>query len=141
MKTKTTCPDCGTAVGQPHVSECDMERCSSCGWQRILCDCKDHDPRTSAWNGEWPEFVLNDDQIARQDHVDNAIHALLEELAGKEMAWDISLAGAVRDVISQEFHDRGIMTEMEFYPYMEEPSSTVAPPTSAGKHLGRGEGF
>lgn len=62
---------------------------------------------------------LNDDQIPRQDAVDNAIHAVLVELAGKEMEWDISLIGTVRDHIAEAFQDYGIMTEMEFYPYME----------------------
>ena len=54
MNTKTTCPDCGTAVGQPHVNECDIELCSVCGRQQISCDCKGHDPMVSAWTGELP---------------------------------------------------------------------------------------
>lgn len=52
MTTHTTCPDCGTAVGQSHVNGCNIERCSACGDQRITCECEGHNPSESAWTSE-----------------------------------------------------------------------------------------
>lgn len=55
MTTKDKCPDCGVAAGQQHQNECDVERCSVCGGQRITCGCEGHDPAESVWSGEWPD--------------------------------------------------------------------------------------
>lgn len=61
MKLQPKCPDCGTGIGEPHVNNCDVERCSFCGGQRITCECEGHDPKASAWSGKWPEAKSTED--------------------------------------------------------------------------------
>lgn len=54
----TDCHDCGAKPGEIHQNGCDVERCSMCGGQRLMCDgdedCNGHDPVLSYWTGEWP---------------------------------------------------------------------------------------
>lgn len=59
MNTNTTCPDCGTGLNEPHKKNCDVERCSECGGQRLQCACEGHDPAKSSWTGEWPSAGPN----------------------------------------------------------------------------------
>lgn len=54
MKPLRNCHDCGAKPGQMHSSGCDVERCSSCGGQKLSCECEDHDPSFSRWTGIWP---------------------------------------------------------------------------------------
>ena len=60
MEQMRNCPDCGVIPGQPHLSNCDVERCSVCGGQRLGCDCKGHDRRFDRWTGFWPAGIESD---------------------------------------------------------------------------------
>jgi len=67
------------------------------------------------------EKSLTDDQIERQDLVDNAIHNLLNDLApdGVVIEWDISYIHAVGDEVQEILVNKlHLMTEKEFYPYL-----------------------
>ncbi len=84
MNLKTiNCPDCGTAPGQPHTDDCDVQRCSVCGTQRITCSCAGHDPMRSVWTGEWPTTAKqsNDDLACNGDGfvITNTVYVLTEE--------------------------------------------------------------
>lgn len=63
---------------------------------------------------------LTDEQIERQDLVDNAIFSLLNEInpSKVDLDWDIELIGSVRDCIQREFMERNICSAQEFYPEM-----------------------
>lgn len=66
---------------------------------------------------------LTDAQYAQQDFVDDEIMNLLCRLGNKqegEIEWDMELISIVREAVQEVICDRlKLMTEMEFYPYME----------------------
>ncbi len=66
---------------------------------------------------------LTEEQIKRQDSVDNAIYQLIREInpADKEIEWDIEMIGEIRDVVRDWMVERLKLTdEQNFYPYLEE---------------------
>jgi hypothetical protein len=48
------CPACAAAISEPHERGCDIERCSVCGEQWLLCQCFEHNPLLEIWTGRWP---------------------------------------------------------------------------------------
>lgn len=68
---------------------------------------------------------LTRSQMNRQDDVDNAIHQLIQGLCDganpkhRTLDWDISVIAEVRETIQEHLEQFGI-TEMQFYPYLEE---------------------
>lgn len=83
MNTNNKCPDCGVGMGQPHITECDVERCSVCGSQRITCDCAGHDPARSVWTSEWPT------QMSEENYEPNVSCPYCEDetMPEQEMEW------------------------------------------------------
>jgi hypothetical protein len=69
------------------------------------------------------------EELDRQDLVDNAVQNILEELGGCEgskMGWDMEHIGEVRDAIQNVIvHCLGIMPEKEFYPYREHETDSI----------------
>jgi hypothetical protein len=51
------CHDCRAKPGEIHQDGCDVERCSVCGGQRLLCDCAGHDKSFARWTGLWPGYA------------------------------------------------------------------------------------
>lgn len=46
------CPDCGVEPNQTHLVDCDVERCTECGGQKLSCGCKTD--TFEKWSGIWP---------------------------------------------------------------------------------------
>jgi hypothetical protein len=62
---------------------------------------------------------LSEDQIKRQDFVDNEIYDLVKRLtpSKREVGWNIEMIGDIRDTIQHWLVDKyKIVDELEFYP-------------------------
>ena len=65
---------------------------------------------------------LTEEEIAKQDFVDNAIYDLINKItpSEKRIEWDIEIIGEVRDKINYWLTNRlKICSEQEFYPFIE----------------------
>jgi hypothetical protein len=54
LPVRSSCPSCGALAGVIHKTDCDVERCSTCGRQFLLCGCGGHDHFFACWTGFWP---------------------------------------------------------------------------------------
>ena len=65
---------------------------------------------------------LTEDQIKRQDLVDNLIFELIQELSPfqTEVKWDIDMIGELRMHIQTIFSEKGWGSEEDFYPSVNE---------------------
>ena len=66
---------------------------------------------------------MSDEQIGRQDFVDNAVFQLINDInpTSKKLSWNIEMIGEIRDNVRQWLVERlGICDEMSFYPYIKE---------------------
>lgn len=52
QRNHSSCPDCGASSGTKHTDGCDVARCTSCGGQRLFCNCPNGE--SSVWEGLWP---------------------------------------------------------------------------------------
>lgn len=104
------CPDCGTAPGQPHTDDCDIQRCSACGKQRITCSCEGHNPMRSVWTAS---YICNPDELNsttpkielwcngnRLDVIENV------QTTPEERSYDMDVASLVEEWAASNIHAR-----------------------------------
>lgn len=70
------------------------------------------------------ERKLTDEEIERQDFVDNRIFEVMNSFLppDKTFEWDIGAISNIRDSIGHELTRRGLISEEDFYPFLESPS-------------------
>lgn len=61
---------------------------------------------------------MTDEQLERQDFVDNAVFCLIQNTnpTNKPIDWDIEMIGNIRDTLVHELEKRLGITEFEVYP-------------------------
>ena len=61
---------------------------------------------------------MSDEQIKRQDFVDNTIFELIHRInpTGQQISWDIEMIGYIRDSIINELQNKLGISEFEIYP-------------------------
>lgn len=65
---------------------------------------------------------LTDEQLLRQDYVDNEIYRLIQDLnpTMDPIEWNIEIIGEIRDTIQDCIVERlGISSEQDFYPFIK----------------------
>jgi len=61
---------------------------------------------------------MTDEQLERQDFVDNSIFSLVKELnpTMRSISWDIEMIGNIRDALVHELEKKLGISEFEIYP-------------------------
>ena len=61
---------------------------------------------------------MSDEQIRRQDFVDNAVFELINRTnpTGQQDPWDIEMIGNIRDSLVKELQEKLGISEFEIYP-------------------------
>ena len=61
---------------------------------------------------------MSNEQIRRQDFVDNAIFELIHRInsTGRQISWDIEMIGNIRDSIISELQNKLGISEFVIYP-------------------------
>ena len=61
---------------------------------------------------------MTDEQLRRQDLVDNAVFCLIQNInpTNKPIPWDIEMIGNIRDGLVHELEKKLDITEFEIYP-------------------------
>lgn len=61
---------------------------------------------------------MNNEQIKRQDFVDNAIFELIQRInpTKHQISWDIEMIGKIRDSVISELQNELGISEFEIYP-------------------------
>lgn len=140
------CPRCHTQHPDDWTED-DPKPCTSCNWDKVTsvplpavpeCSCYNRDDvalfarnvralnlpqiaQTELLAKPEPDYgktELTDEDLERQDAVDNAVFDLLNELSPKPLEWDMSLIGPVRDRVQTVFQEHDICAPHDFYPYL-----------------------
>ena len=63
-------------------------------------------------------YELTDQQLERQDFVDNAVFSLIQQLnpTNRVIDWDIEMIGNIRDAVVCELERKLGISEFEIYP-------------------------
>ena len=61
---------------------------------------------------------MSDEQLKRQDFVDNAVFSLIQEInpTNRTISWDIEMIGNIRDELVDELQKKLGISEFEIYP-------------------------
>ena len=61
---------------------------------------------------------MTDDQLKRQDFIDNSIFSLVQTInpTTQKISWDIEMIGNIRDVVVDELEKKLGISEFEIYP-------------------------